>query len=172
MEKRNNRKQNLVALGLGLIAIILFNVVSQYLFFRIDLTAEKRYTLAEKPTIEMLDSLDDVVYFEVYLEGDFPQGAGDYKRLRDETRIMLDEFRAWSEENVQYEFVDPGANDDEKERKKFQRQLAEKGLYPHPETFMDDNGTEVTQLLFPWAVARYRGREVAVPLMGCNTEPE
>lgn len=168
MEKRNNKRQNLITLGLALAVMILLNVVSQYLFYRIDLTAEKRYTLAES-TIDMLDSLDDVVYFEVYLEGDFPQGAGDYKRLRDETQIMLDEFRAWSEENVQYDFVDPGANDDEKERKKFQRQLAEKGLYPHPETFKDDNGAEVTQLLFPWAVARYHGREVAVPLMGSAT---
>lgn len=168
MEKRNNRRSNLVALGLALVALILLNTISQYLFFRFDLTSEKRYTLAES-TIEMLDSLDDVVYFEVYLEGDFPQGAGDYKRLRDETRLMLDEFHAWSEENVQYDFVDPGANDDENERKKFQRQLADKGLYPHPETFMDDNGSEVTQLLFPWAIARYHGKEVAVPLMGSAT---
>ena len=168
MEKKRNRKQNLTALGLAIVGIILFNVLSQYLFFRFDLTAEKRYTLAES-TVEMLDSLDDVIYFEVYLEGDFPQGAGDFKRLRDETRIMLDEFRVWSGDNVQYEFVDPGENDDEKERKKFQRQLAEKGLIPHPESFVDDNGTEVTQLLFPWAVARYHGREVAVPLLGSAT---
>jgi hypothetical protein len=126
MEKRSNRKQNLATLGLGVVVVLLLNLVSQYVFFRLDLTSEKRYTLAES-TVEMLDSLDDVVYFEVYLEGEFPQGAGDYKRLRDETRLMLDEFRAWGGDNIQYEFVDPGANDDERERKKFQRQLAEKG---------------------------------------------
>lgn len=168
MEKRNNKRQNLVTLALGVVVIILLNVVSQYVFFRVDLTSEKRYTLAET-TLEMLDSLDDVVYFEVYLEGEFPQGAGDYKRLRDETRLMLDQFNAWSNENVQYEFVDPGENDDENERKKFQRQLAEKGLVPHPETFVNDAGVQVTQLLFPWAVARYHGREVAVPLLGSST---
>jgi ABC-2 type transport system permease protein len=165
MEKKNNRRQDLITLALGVVAVLLLNVFSQYVFTRFDLTSEKRYTLAES-TVEMLDSLDDIVYFEVYLEGDFPQGAGDYKRLRDETRIMLDEFNAWSGENVQYEFVDPGANDDEQERKKFQRQLAEKGLIPHPESFMNDDGVQVTQLLFPWAVARYHGREVAIPLLG------
>ena len=116
MDKRSNKRQNLTALGLGVVVVLLLNVVSQYVFFRLDLTSEKRYTLAES-TVQMLDSLDDVVYFEVYLEGEFPQGAGDYKRLRDETRLMLDEFRAWGGDNIQYEFVDPGANDDERERK-------------------------------------------------------
>ncbi|MFM2017686.1 MAG: hypothetical protein RL007_1342 [Bacteroidota bacterium] len=169
MDKRSNKRQNLTALGLGVVVVLLLNVVSQYVFFRLDLTSEKRYTLAES-TVQMLDSLDDVVYFEVYLEGEFPQGAGDYKRLRDETRLMLDEFRAWGGDNIQYDFVDPGANDDERERKKFQRQLAEKGLIPHPETFVDDNGVEVTQLLFPWAVARYHGKEVAIPLLGSSTK--
>src|ERR1044071_841917 len=167
MSKKNNKSQNLIALALGVAAVILLNVLSQYLFFRVDLTSEKRYTLAES-TVQMLDSLDDVVYFEVYLEGEFPQGAGDYKRLRDETRIMLDEFRARGNDNIAYEFVDPGGNDNETERKQFQKQLADKGMYPHPETFTDDNGVQVTQLIYPWAVARYHGREVTVPLMGSS----
>lgn len=167
MEKRNNKKQDLVTLALGVLAILLLNVLAQYLSYRIDLTEEKRYTLSES-TANMLDSLDDGVYFEVYLEGEFPQGAGDYKRLRDETQIMLDEFNAHSDGKVNYAFIDPGANDDENERKKFQRQLVEKGLIPHPETFMNDDGVQVTQLLFPWAVARYRGREVAIPLLGSS----
>lgn len=167
MNKKNNKTQNLIALALGVAAVILLNVLSQYVFFRVDLTSEKRYTLAES-TVQMLDSLDDVVYFEVYLEGQFPQGAGDYKRLRDETRIMLDEFRARGNDNIAYEFVDPGASENEKDRKDFQKQLADKGMYPHPETFTDDNGVQVTQLIFPWAVARYHGREVVVPLMGSS----
>lgn len=168
MEKKNNKQQNLTTLALGVVAIILLNVVSGFLFYRFDLTSEKRYTLAET-TLDMLDSLDDVVYFEVYLEGDFPQGAGEYKRLRDETRLMLDQFNAWSDQKVQFEFVDPGAYDNEADRKAFQQQLADKGMYSHPETFMNDDGVQVTQLIFPWAVARYHGREVIIPLLGSTT---
>jgi len=171
MEKRtNNKQQNLTALGLAVVAIILLNVVSQYVFHRFDLTSEKRYTLAAS-TREMLDSLDDVVYFEVYLEGNFPQGAGDYQHLRDETRIMLEEFRAWSNDNIQYEFVDPGENEDENARKAFQRQLIEKGLIPHAESNVGDDGVQVNQLLFPWAICRYHGREIPVPLLGSSSQP-
>lgn len=157
-------------LGLSIVAIILLNVASQYVFHRFDLTSEGRYTLSES-TVEMLDSLDDGVYFEVYLEGQFPQGTSDYKRLRDETQIMLDEFRAYSPDNIQYNFVDPGANEDEKARQEFQRQLVDKGLYPHAESNVDENGVQVNQLLFPWAIVRYHTREVAIPLLGSSSRP-
>src|SRR5262245_14393291 len=111
MEKKTgNKQQNLTTLALGIAVIILLNVLSQYVFHRFDLTAEGRYTLAES-TVEMLDSLDDVVYFEVYLEGRFPQGTSDYKHLRDETYIMLQQFRAYNADYIQFEFVDPGANE-------------------------------------------------------------
>ena len=171
MEKKSgNKQQDLTLLGLGIVAIILLNVFSQYVFHRFDLTSEGRYTLAES-TVEMLDSLDDVVYFEVYLEGEFPQGTSDYKHLRDETQIMLEEFRAYNPDNIQYNFVDPGENSDEKERQQFQNQLIEKGMYPHAESNVDENGIQNNQLIFPWAVARFHGREVVIPLMGSSSKP-
>jgi ABC-2 type transport system permease protein len=167
MEKKNNKRSDLANWGLGLVLLVLVNVASQFLFTRFDLTSEKRYTLSDA-TKEMLGELDDLVYFQVYLEGDFPQGSGDYKRLRDETRIMLDEFRAYAGDKIQYEFVDPGENPDPKARNAYQKQLFEKGLIPHPESFTDDNGAQVTQLLFPWAVASYKARTTNVPLLGSS----
>jgi gliding-associated putative ABC transporter substrate-binding component GldG len=166
----SNKQQDLTLLGLGIVAIILLNVASQYVFHRFDLTNEGRYTLAES-TVEMLDSIDDGIYFEVYLEGQFPQGTSDFKRLRDETQIMLEEFRAYNPDNIEYSFVDPSANEDENARMQFQQQLVDKGMYPHAESNIDDNGMQVNQLLFPWAVARYRGREIVIPLMGSSSLP-
>lgn len=168
MEKKNKKRSDLINLSLGLLIIVLLNVLSQYIFTRIDLTKEKRYTLTES-TREMLDSLDDVVYFKVYLEGNFPQGSGDYKRLRDETRIMLDEFRALGGDNIQYEFIDPGENPDQKARNRFHEQLISQGLIPHPETFTDDNGNQTTQMLFPWAVASYHQENTIIPLLGSSS---
>jgi ABC-2 type transport system permease protein len=172
MEKKaSNKQQDLTLLGLGIVAIILLNVASQYIFHRFDLTSEGRYTLAES-TIEMLDSIDDGIYFEVYLEGQFPQGTTEFKRLRDETQIMLEEFRAYNPDNIDYSFVDPNAGADENERKAFQRQLFEKGMYPHAESNVDESGAQVNQLLFPWAIVRYGStREVIIPLMGSSSLP-
>src|SRR5665213_1592266 len=114
MNTKNKKRSDLINLFLGLFIVVLLNVISQYVFTRFDLTTEKRYTLAPS-TKQMVENLDDLVYFKVYLDGDFPQGAGDFKRLRDETKIMLDEFRAYGGDKIQYEFINPDENPDEKE---------------------------------------------------------
>ncbi len=168
MSTINKKRSDLINLALGLLIIVIVNVLSQYVNARIDLTSEKRYTLSES-TAEMLTKLNDLVYFKVYLDGEFPQGSGDYKRLRDETKIMLDEFRAVAGDKVQYEFIDPYSNPDVKEQTKFQKQLFAKGLIPQMENFTDDNGSQVMKRLFPWAIASYHGVEVLVPLMGSST---
>jgi len=71
-----------------------------------------------------LRNLDDVVYFKVYLQGDFPAG---FKRLRNETMEMLDEFRAYSD-NIQYEFINPSSGSDKKERNSVYQLLIQRGL--------------------------------------------
>ena len=70
---KNIKRLNLIQLLIGLAVIILLNVIAKYAFFRLDLTQEKRYTLSPL-TIKMLKDLDDVVYYKVYLEGEFPAG--------------------------------------------------------------------------------------------------
>ncbi|MDQ3111528.1 MAG: gliding motility-associated ABC transporter substrate-binding protein GldG [Bacteroidota bacterium] len=165
--KKSKKQSDLINLLLGLLIVVIVNVLSQYAFTRVDLTAEKKYTLTPS-TKEMLGKLDDIIYFKIYLEGEFPQGAGDFKRLRDETKIMLDEFRAYAGDNIQYEFVDPNENADPKGRKDFHDQLRTKGILKQSITFTDDNGTDVQVDLFPWATASYHMNEVPVPLMGTN----
>lgn len=167
MSKKSRKQSDIINLFLGLVIVVIVNVLSQYAFARIDLTAEKRYTLTAS-TKDMLEKLDDIVYFKIYLEGDFPQGAGGYKRLRDETKIMLDEFRVYAGDNIQYEFIDPNENPDPKARKEFHDQLRDKGLIKQTPTFTDDNGTDVQVDLFPWSIATYHGRETNIPLLGTN----
>ena len=87
---------------LGLIVIISLNIIASFYFTRFDLTSEKRYTLSDA-TKTLIKELDDIVYFKVYLDGDFPAG---FKNLRNETKEMLDEFRAYNK-NIQYEFINP-----------------------------------------------------------------
>ena len=57
----------------SIIFIVLFNSIGSFLHFRLDLTSEKRYTLSEK-TKKVLSELDDLIYIQVYLKGDFPSG--------------------------------------------------------------------------------------------------
>ena len=49
----------------GLSLIVLINIISNYLFFRIDLTNEKRFTLSPVSK-NLAGKLDDVLYITVY----------------------------------------------------------------------------------------------------------
>ena len=117
-QRSNIQRNQLIQLIAGLMIIILANVIGSFIFTRIDLTAEKRYTLSDA-TKEMLREVDDIVFFRIYLEGDFPAG---FRRLRNATKEMLDEFRAYNK-NIQYEFINPSESDNSEERNQFYQQL-------------------------------------------------
>jgi ABC-2 type transport system permease protein len=157
--KRNTRLNNITQLLLGLAIIALLNVIGSFVFTRVDLTSEKRYSLSEA-TKEMLGSINDIVFFRVYLEGEFPAG---FKRLARETREMLNEFRAYNP-NIEYEFINPSESSDNKERTKIYAQLVEKGLSPTDLRVKTKDGTS-TQLIFPGAIASFNGREMPVQLL-------
>jgi ABC-2 type transport system permease protein len=166
--KNNLRKQGMVQLLLSLVILVLINIISYFAFTRFDLTSEKRYSL-NPATKTILRNLDDVVFVRVYLEGDFPAG---FKRLRNETKEMLDEFRAYSD-NVQYEFINPSASKDKKERNNLYIQLAEKGLQPTKLQVKNEEGSS-QQVIFPGALITYKDKEAPVQLLAnqINTPPE
>ncbi len=159
VRKPNIKKNNITRLILALVIIVLINVASSFLFTRIDLTAEKRYTLSHA-TKKLLRNLKDVVFFKVYLEGDLPPG---FRRLSNETREMLDEFRAYSD-NIQYEFTNPSENPNLKERNDTYKLLAEAGLQP-TSLRVNKKGESSQMIIFPGAVVSYRGHDVPVQLL-------
>jgi len=159
MKIKLNKRNNILQLVYGLIIIITINIIGNYIYTRFDLTSEKRYTLSDT-TKEMLKNLDEYVFFKVYLEGDFPAG---FKRLRNETKEMLNEFRAYSP-YIEFEFVDPSASSDEKERNKIYKMLTDKGLQPtNLQIHNKDENSE--KLIFPGAIVNYLNKETAIDLL-------
>lgn len=156
----NKKRKDISKLLFALIILVLFNIIGSYSFFRIDLTSEKRYTLSDA-TKGLLEDLDETVYFKVYLEGDLNPG---FKRLRDETKQMLNEFRAYSS-NVEFDFINPSANPNKKDRDNIYKQLQTKGLYPIQ---LEEEGNDGTSFkaLFPGALVAYgEGDEFPVQLL-------
>jgi ABC-2 type transport system permease protein len=157
--RKNIRKNSFVQLAIGLAIIILLNIIGSFAFYRLDLTAEKRYTLSPS-TREMLKELKDVVYFKVYLEGEFPAG---FKRLRNETREMLNQFRAYSDK-IEYEFIDPSSGNNKKETEALYSQLAQIGLNATDLRVKEKDGM-TSKMIFPGAVVTYRDKEMPLDLL-------
>lgn len=157
--KKNIKRNNIFQVILALVIIILINIIGSFVFTRIDLTAEKRYTLS-LVTKNMLKNLDDDVFFRVYLDGDLPPG---FRRLANETREMLNEFRAYSD-HIHFEFINPSASPNTKERNDTYRLLSEQGLQP-TDLRISSKGESSQLIIFPGTIVVYRGREVPVQLL-------
>lgn len=154
------KSQHLIRLFLLVCIIIMVNIASSFVFTRLDLTSEKRFTLSPA-TKKLMGGLEDVVYVRVYLDGDFPPA---FKRLQSATRELLDELRTYSNDNIEYEFIDPSSYQDQEQRDQLYRQLASKGI--QPSTLQSKSGDELSQqTIFPGAIISYRGEEVPVMLL-------
>ena len=155
----SSRKQNVWGMAAVLLVLLFVNVTSSYLFTRMDLTQEKRYTLSAS-TKEMLKELDEQVLFMVYLEGD--DLPSEYRRFRNEIKDMLDQFRAYSR-YVEYEFVKPNSMKTDEEKRQLNEMLIKKGLTPIPVTSEED-GVQKQQIVYPSMEVSYMGRETALQL--------
>lgn len=158
-KRRSLKRSHWVEMGVTVAIVVAVSVISNYLFVRADLTSEKRYTLS-KATKQMLKKIDEPVLFRVYLEGEFP---ADFKRLQNETKEMLNQFRAYNS-NVEYEFVDPNNFESREEQQVFYQKLAQKGIQP-TQIQTASHGGRTTQIIIPAADVFYRGNETSIQLI-------
>ncbi len=157
--RKNLRRTHWLEMGAALLIVASAAVIGNYLFLRLDLTSERRYTLS-RHTKELLKRIDEPVLYRVYLEGEFP---ADFKRLQNETKEMLNQFRAYNS-NIGYEFVNPNSFDTREEQQMFYQKLAAKGIQPTQIQVQTEGGT-TQQILLPAADVIYRGRETSIQLL-------
>ncbi|MBN2891682.1 MAG: gliding motility-associated ABC transporter substrate-binding protein GldG [Bacteroidales bacterium] len=146
--KRKKAGQLILALAI----IILINVISSQIFTRIDLTAEKKYTLTDY-TKESLKNLDGQVFITIYLDGnDLPL---QFKKFRNSVKEILDVFKMYSGQNFNYEFVDPTNEENNvKERDLLFQELYYLGVVPVENNEVNE-GQATQTLIFPSAVINY-----------------
>ncbi len=134
--------------------LILLNTTSQRVYKRIDLTSDKRYTLAPI-TKEVINKIDKQLLIKVYLEGDFPS---EFKRLQIETRQFLEELSAHNT-LIKIQFIRP---DNQREK------LIKAGMIPSQLTVKED-GKLSNAIIFPWAEILYKNKKSKVSLLTNGT---
>ncbi|MDN5212089.1 gliding motility-associated ABC transporter substrate-binding protein GldG [Fulvivirgaceae bacterium BMA12] len=152
--------ESLLKFGIGFMVIMLVNLLVSNYILRVDLTEEKRFTISEA-TKSMLRDLDDVIYIEVFLEGELPAGM---RRLKTAIRERLDEFRVFSHQKIQFQFIDPSQAISDKARQEFHSNLANRGLQPI-RLFDNEGGKNVAKIIFPGAIITYHEQEKPVMLL-------
>lgn len=141
--------------GWVLIAALFIAVIglSAWIHYRIDLTAEKRFSLS-KSTKQLLQQLDTPVTVKVFLTGDLP---ADYRKLSNAAKDLLTEFREQSGNLVRVSFERPG--DDLSDSAKFQvyDSLARMGVvFEQSETVTKADAKTTSQVIMPSALVYYK----------------
>jgi gliding-associated putative ABC transporter substrate-binding component GldG len=156
--------QHALQLMIVITLVILANIISSRYFFRVDLTQDQRFSISDASK-SMLNQLNDVIYIEVYLDGDLPAG---FKRMRSAIEETLEEFKVYSHNRIQYQFVNPDAAVSEKSRNQFIGNIARKGVQP-TDVFLTENGNRIQKRIIPGAVVTYGSRELGVQLFKGNS---
>lgn len=150
---------------LAVLLVLIFT--STLLRYRIDLTAEKRFSLNES-TKKLLDNVDTTINITVFLTGNLP---ADYKKLSIATDDLLSEFRDLSKNNIHFRFEKPGENLSDSDRLHLYDSLQRLGVVFEQNTDIASGNEQATQqLIIPSALVEYGNyRPVAVDLRSSRT---
>lgn len=158
MSKRNRYKNDMLNYVAIVAIVILINYILSFAFGRFDMTADKRYSLSNS-TLELLkdsERLNERVFFRIYLDGDLP---ADFVRIKNAIKEKLDEFIVYAGDNIQYEFIDPNADENEEYNFEVQRGLYDDGL--RPTVIKIQKNSEINEkIIWPGALVEYKGSTV------------
>lgn len=157
---QKNRRRAILQLLLVVSIVALSNMLFSSFFYRADLTEEKRYSLS-KPTIELLEKTDDIVYVQIYLAGELTPNL---KKLQQATVELLGQFKNYGHDHIQFEIINPFEQADEKNLGSYIKQLEETGVYsiPFGESQKDQQSRS---FLFPYATLNYHNQAMTILLL-------
>jgi len=141
-----------------IIILLLINFLAAQFHKRIDLTNEKRFTISS-PVKKLLTNLDDVVQIDIFLKGEFPSG---FKKLATSTDELLQEFKEYSRNNIQFKFISPDEKIEGSDRT-YADTLVALGVQPINLKVQLKAG-EQTQFIFPAALVHYKEKVLPVSL--------
>ncbi len=111
-ERIKSKTMSITSVFLVLGILIFINLLSYRIFYRVDLTERKEYTISET-TRRLLRELDDIINVTAYFSSDLPAY---HSTIRTQVQDILSEFEAYSNHNLLIRYVDPGGDEELKQR--------------------------------------------------------
>jgi ABC-2 type transport system permease protein len=149
-------------LPLSILLLIAMNWAASFFHSSIDFTNEKRFTLSNT-TQTILANLDSTVDITVFLSGDI---KSEFKKLANSTRELLENFKNYGGNNIQYIFEIPGDGLPDSAKSKVFESLIQMGLRPTNQQVQVKEGEGVNnRQIFPGAIVRYHGKVIAIDLL-------
>ncbi len=148
-----------------IVSLTIIFVISILFLYRLDLTADKRYSLSPV-SAQMAGELEHPAEVELYLAGKLEPGL---RKLQQEVFEKIAVLQAYSPSTIRIRVTDPHAIGNTEKREEFIEELIEKGVVPTSFRQQSEQGVS-TRLIFPGAVIRYDGKEEAVNFLKYNPD--
>ncbi len=148
------KREAIIQIVLVIGILIVANYIANQIFLQFDMTENHEYTLS-KPSEVIAKSLKDPVTVTAYFSSKLPPQL---HRIKSQFKDFLDEFRAYSGDNLEYNFVDP--NKDQKSEQTAQQA----GIQPVLVNVRERD--QVSQKrAYLGAVFQYEGKSQVVPVV-------
>lgn len=144
-----NRRRHIlhnVVLPIAIAAVAVLLIVGPRLFFRIDLTDQNRYSLADG-TRQLLHQVDRPLHATLYLTGDLDANL---LRLSHATADMIAEMNNYTNPRISFATVDPNDADSDEQRYQLYTSLENRGMKGMNVSLRQDGGRLSEQIIFPW----------------------
>lgn len=150
----NNKKTIFISLLVIFGAVILFNILSDNLYFRADFTADKQYTLS-KPTLDIIKDIDEPVTVTAYFSDNLPP---DVAKTKNDFEDLLVEYNSRSDGMIAYKFADPNSDSE------VEREAAKNGIQPVLINVREKDQSK-QQKAYMGAVIQYQDKKEILPFI-------
>ncbi|MCC6817000.1 MAG: Gldg family protein [Saprospiraceae bacterium] len=148
-------------IAIGILAFIAINWASKYIFYRLDLTANREFTLS-KATKDILKDLKEKVKIQAYFSNDLPT---DVAKVKEDFRNMLSEFSNISKGKVEFEFISPNESTEK------EQQAMQQGIQPVMINVREKDQSKQLKA-FLGATIDYNGKKEVIPVIQPGTAME
>ena len=154
-----NSKKNFISYSLVLFfVLVVLNMISRNMFFRWDLTDNKMYSLSDSSK-SVVSKIDDLMTLKVYFSNNLP---GEYGNNRRFLQDILEEYAAYSDGNLTFEFYEPESDED------LQTDAQKSGIQPVQLQVIENDKVEVKRV-YMGMVFMYEDKREVIPIIQTTT---
>ncbi len=159
------KQKTKINLAVFVFTLLLVFIVSSNFLFRIDLTADKRYSLSDVSK-SIVSGIEDPVEVEFFLVGEMEPGL---RKVQQEVLEKIAVLNAFSPKPIRIKFTDPYSISNQERRQEFINEISQKGVQPTDFRKQTSQGV-TTKLIFPGALVSMGGKQLPVNFLKYNQD--